>query len=53
MTKHFSTGRDHSGSLFRMSVFMYSDTHTHAEAVYNMEDIQRTEDHRDLASLPD
>lgn len=43
----------HSGSLFRTYMFMYLDTHTHTEAVYNMEDIKMIEDYRGLASLPD
>lgn len=34
-------------------MFMYLGTHTHIEAVYNMEDVKTTEDYRALASLPD
>lgn len=36
-----------------VDVLRHIHTHTHTEAVYNMEDITRPEDYRGLASFPD
>lgn len=34
-------------------MYLGTHTHTHTEAVYNMDDIKMTEDYRGLASLHD